>query len=455
MSGGEAMAFHEMGAEFPEFDETPTELVVGPGDAADHQTERWFGVSAFALLALAVGVFTAQAGLLLASALGMAFSGYGRLTSPPPVHLSIERTVSDADPNPGDEVTVSLTVTNDGDRPLADLRLVDGVPDRTAVVDGSPRFATALRPGESTSVEYTVAATRGVHEFEPLTAIVRDVSGATERIASVEQGDAFACEPDLPSPTLDVPLRPQTTQYTGRTPADAGGDGVEFYATREYRMGDPMSRIDWNQTAKTGDMRTVEHRVERSVTVALLIDARPSADVSPGGPAGSTLERNLDAARQVAASLLAEGHAVGLAAFSEHDCWLAPASGDNHRIELRETLATHPAFSPGGQDADVSVFAVAQRLRQRLPSDAQVFLFSPLVDDFVYRTTVRLDAHGHRTTVVSPDPTNADTSGQRLASVERRMRITQLRRRGLPVADWAFDESLAHALARIRGGRSV
>jgi len=61
---GEAMAFHEMGAEFPEVDETPTELVVGPGDAADHQTKRWFGVSAFALLALAVGVFTAQAGLL-------------------------------------------------------------------------------------------------------------------------------------------------------------------------------------------------------------------------------------------------------------------------------------------------------------------------------------------------------------------------------------------------------
>jgi len=455
------MAFHEMGAEFPEVDETPTELVVGPGDAADHQTKRWFGVSAFALLALAVGVFTAQAGLLLASALGMAFSGYGRLTSPPPVHLAIERTISDAAPNPGDEVAVSLTVTNDGDRPLPDLRLVDGVPDRATVTGGSPRLATALRSGESTTIEYTVAATRGVHEFEPLTAIVRDVSGATERIASVEQGDAFACEPDLPSPTLDVPLRPQTSQYTGRTPADAGGDGVEFYATREYRMGDPMSRIDWNQTAKTGDMRTVEHRVERSVTVALLVDARPSADVSPGDGASpgaaaeSTLERNLDAAREVAASLLADGHSVGLAAFSEHDCWLAPASSDTHRIELRETLATHPAFSPGDEDADVSVFSVAQRLRQRLPSDAQVILFSPLVDDFVFRTTVRLDAHGHRTTVVSPDPTTADTSGHRLASVERRMRITRLRRRGLPVADWAFDESLAHAMARIRGGRSV
>jgi hypothetical protein len=61
-----------------------------------------------------------------------------------------------------------------------------------------------------------------------------------------------------------------------------------------------------------------------------------------------------------------------------------------------------------------------------------------------------LDAYGHLVTVVSPDPTTADTPGHRLARVQRRNRISRLRAAGLRVVDWG-EESLAAEITRARG----
>jgi len=62
----------------------------------------------------------------------------------------------------------------------------------------------------------------------------------------------------------DLPLRGLTTKYHGRVPTDVGGAGVEFHATREYRRGDPVKRIDWNRRARTGELATLELREERA-----------------------------------------------------------------------------------------------------------------------------------------------------------------------------------------------
>lgn len=420
------------------------------GEVIDRQTRRWYGVSSFALLALGLGVLTSQPGLLLASALGLAFAGYGHLTEPPAVDLHVDRTVGDESPEPGDDVTVTVTVRNDSDRPLFDLRLVGGVPARLRVVDGTPRLGTALRPDGSVSFSYVVTASRGVHTFDPVTVVLRDASGATERVTTVGERDSLSCEPTLPTPSLSFPLRSQTSQFNGRFPADSGGPGVEFYATREYERGDPLSRIDWKRTARTGDLTTVEYRVERTATVVLVVDARQEAYVAADTGSRSAVERAIEAAGEVASSLLADGHAVGVTAMSPHDCWLPPARGDTHRVEVSETLATHPAFSPVEPSGEANVYQLTQRIRRRLASDVQLVVFSPLADAFLAESVVRLNAHGHLTTVVSPDPTATDSPGHRLSTVERTLRLGDLRRRGVPVVDWDADESFPRALAGSR-----
>jgi len=431
-----------------------TEFEIEPGTVEDRQTRRWYGVTVFALLALGMGVLTRQPGLLLTSAFGIAFAGYGQLTSPPPVDLDVERTISDRTPEADDTVEVTVTVRNTSDRLMPDLRLLDGVPPKMTVAEGSPRHATALRPGGETTFSYSLRTRRGSHEFEPATVMTRDASGATERLGSVASPSAIDCEPTLPTRTVEFPLRSQTTRHTGRFPADAGGPGVEFYATREYQTGDPLSRVDWKRTARTGDLTTVQYRVERSVSVLLVVDARREAYSGPDPYAPTAVEAAIDAARHAYVSLTGEGHNVGITTLSPDDCWLAPGHGDDHRVQARELLATHPALSPSAPEDDTNIYAAVQRLKQRAPTDAQVVLFSPLTDDLVVDSAIRLDAHGHKTTVVTPDPTAHDTAGHQLASARRANRLADLRQRGLPVIDWDGRDAFDRVLARSKGGQA-
>ena len=428
----------------------PSSYVVEPGRVEERQTRRWFGVTVVALLTLGLGVLTRQPGLLLASAFGVAFAGYGQLTTPPEIDLNLERVVSDPDPADGEEVTVTVTVRNDSDRTMVDLRLVDGVPPGLTVTGGTPRHGTALRPGEESTYSYAVTARRGDHAFGPTTVIARDASGATERVTAVETETAIACEPRLPSPLESFPLRAQTSQFTGRFPADAGGPGVEFYATREYQSGDPLSRIDWNRTARTGEFTTVEYRVERTVTVVLLIDAREEAYVASEPYERSAVERSVDAARRAYVSLTEEGHDVGVSALSPTDCWLAPGKGPEHRVRATELFGTHSALSPVTRTEETNIYTTVQTLKGRLPSDAQVVVFSPLCDDLVVDSIIRIDAYGHLSTVVAPDPTNDDTTGHEVGRARRSLRIADLRRRGIPVIDWDDDETFERAVAGLR-----
>lgn len=431
--------------------DTPNEYAdLGPTETVTRRTERWRGVSALALVAGAAGVLTDQPALVVAGTVGIAFAALARAASPPGIELALERSVSNADPDLDETVTVTTTVTNAGESILPDLRVIDGVPPMLDVDSGSPRLGTALRPGESVMLSYDVTATRGKHEFEPALAVARDVSGTAERARRV-RADAtpITCVPSLDA-AGELPLRAQTTGQPGRVPTEIGGSGVTFHTTREYRPGDPLSRIDWNGLAKTGELATVDFREQRTASVVLLIDAREEAYRAPGPDAESAVERAVRAAGALYDVLTDEENRVGIAALSPEPCWLAPGGGTAHRARVQELLATHPALAPTPPDAPFYQSIRARRLRRRLPDDAQLVVCSPLCDDSVVRLLQRFDAAGHRVTVVSPDPTDTGTPGHRLAAVERRLRLSTLRRASIPALDWR-DEPLATALARAGG----
>ena len=411
------------------------------------ETKRWRGVSAVALLAGAFGVLFSNPVVLLSGVVGVAFAAYARTAGAPSVELDATREVSDADPLPGDDVRVRLTVENVGSETLADLRIVDGVPEAIPVTDGPARFGTALRPGKSATLSYTVEAERGEHEFDPVIAVARDFSGAIEVETEVEVETTLNCIPKLGT-TAGVPLRAQTTRYTGRVTTDVGGSGVEFHATREYRRGDPLARVDWNRFARTGDLTTVQFREERAASVVLVVDVREDAYVAPGEGERNAVQRAIDAAGQVLTTLLDSGDRVGIAAFGPVSCWLAPGSGHDHRIRARELLATDPAFASVPSEKPFYAPTRLKWLRKQLPASSQVALFSPLSDDYSVNVARRLDAYGHLVTVVSPDPTATDTPGQRVARTERRQRIGSLREAGVRVVDWHSDDGFGTALAR-------
>lgn len=420
-------------------------------DPTTRGTGHWRGVSAAGLATLAIAVFLRNPGLLLVAAILLGVAGYARLGIAPRPTLAVERELSDDDPRPGDHVTVTVSVENTGNGLLSDLRIVDVVPDDLRVVGGSANHATALRPGEETTFEYDVLAVYGDHEFGSLYTVTYDASGHHERTGTTTDGEAtLTCEP---TPVQEsVPLHPQTSGVVGRVATDVGGSGHEFHSVREYRRGDPLRRVDWNRVARTGELATLQFREEHAATVVILVDTRAAAFQAPSQDALSAVDRSLAGAAQVFESLLADGDRVGLANIGLDWSWVPPSAGSDHRERVRQTLQSDPNFDGTKHDIRFAVDRYVERLRRRLPSDAQLILFSPLLDEKSAETARRLHAHGHSVTAFSPDPTTTDSIGASIARIERTLALETLRESGIPVVDWSHDEPLSVAVERAARG---
>ena len=414
------------------------------------RTRRWRGVVAVALFACAAGLLVQDSLVLLLGAVGVGYAAYPWLSSAPSVELELERSVEPTDPAAGDDVDVTVRVRNVGDETLTDVRLVDGVPPMLTVSSGTPRHAAVLRPGGTTAFTYAVRAEHGRHQFDPATVLARDVAGATEVETTVRADTAVECAASVP----EVPLRRQTRRGSGTVPTDEGGSGTEFHQTREYRTGDPLSRIDWKRRAKTGELTTVEFREERLASVVLCLDARASAYRAAGEDEPNAVACGREGLSQLLTSLADSRNPVGLAAVGREPCWLPPGAGDDHLARARRRVGSHPAFStlPPSPGTDWEADGQLEQLRRRLSPGTQVVLFSPLSDEAVTSFALRLEGSGTAVTVVCPDVTTTATRGGRLATVERTARIRRLRSAGVRVVDWSPSDPLGPELLRAREG---
>lgn len=415
-------------------------------------TGHWRGISGVALIAAGWGGAMYQPEVFLLGVVGIAYTAYARSGSEPSISdLEVTRYVEDETPQPGESVEVTVTVENTGDSFLPDLRLVDRVPGPMEVIEGSPRLATALGSGSMATFTYTVVAERGTHEW-PLVVYGRDFSGSVEREATIDVKTGISCVPSLKT-TGGAPVRSQTSLYSGQVDTSVGGPGLEFFAVREYREGDPMKRIDWKRHARTGELATIDFRQERAAKVMLLFDSRDSAYVSSNPNERHAADRSVDAGMELFAGLFDRGDLVGVAAFDTVPCFLGTGAGDKHQERARQLFSGHPAISslpPELKDVEGKYVDPMTHIRRRLSPDAQIMLFSPLCDDYPAEVARRLDSVGHLVTLISPNPTSIGTIGERLALVEREMRIRELRERDIRVVDWGNDERLGLEIQRAK-----
>lgn len=277
---------------------------------------RWTVGLVAAVTLTGFGLLFASPTLFAAAIVPLVFVLYGTLATPPTItQLEATRSIQPRAPEPGEPVTVALTVQNTGDDTLPDVRVIDGVPAELAVTNGAPRGAKPLPPGESLTVEYTVVAKRGEFTFDPATVRLRSIAGGDSRTTelSVAGESILPCANSVQEPPLDNATLPRA----GTLPTDSGGSGLEFYATRQYRPGDPMNRVDWRHYAKTGQFVTIQYREEQAARTVLVVDARGVGRVTPapGYPTGTALcayagERLYDALDQ--AGVVSSVTAIGL-----------------------------------------------------------------------------------------------------------------------------------------------
>lgn len=468
-----------------------------PGDSTAAQpqttyTPRFTGFIVLFGLFVAAGVVTFHPAALAGGGLLLAFliAGLVQTPTPPGERLRTTHDVQPSTPRPGEPVTVTVTVENKSDETLTDIRLVDSIPEELRVVDGSPRAGAVLKPGQQATVEYEVLARRGEYEFGPVLARTRTMIGSMWTQQAIQQsGDA---EMSCAVRADDLPLEEQATHYIGGLLSKIGGDGVEFYATREYHRGDPPSRINWRELAKHGELSTITYRERQAADVTIISDARPQARASAGAGEPSSAMLGGYATYQLVNALLNDGHYVGVAVpglrispdrrgRSQFPCRrIDHGRGDEQRRQVFRLFDELERLEPptGGQwnrgsntrfrrglgpedrfdDALGTTLGTFERQVTGWASpNTQFVCVTPLLDGAIQGLCRRLRSRGFPVVVISPDVTvpmtgrvgarpeefSEQSPPQRMLAVQRAIRIEALRQEGCTVIDWDPAEALS------------
>jgi uncharacterized protein (DUF58 family) len=250
-----------------------------------------FGAAALSVLAIGLLALPVLAGLVV----GAAAAG-----------LRVDREVEPARVRAGDACRVRVVATGWPGRLglLAPLDLVaeSGAGELGMAVTGRWRRA----PGGWERPARVPEVSRGAHRLPPPAVTLRDPFGLVTAVRrGTAEGTVLAvpAAPDLAAPFwLGAGGRALGTGATG--PARRG---EEIEGVRDYRPGDPLSRVHWPQTARRGRLQAKELSGSGAggESVAILLDARraPGIEGKPHGPfevavsAAAALARHLDARR--------------------------------------------------------------------------------------------------------------------------------------------------------------
>lgn len=434
--------------------------------SAPGRVHRYRGLLAVTVLLVGLGIVSSTPVLVVGAVILLAYPLFGAVSTADPIadRVDIRREVSPEAPLPGQPVAVTLTIENTSDQAIVDLRAVDGVPRELGVHDGAARGGGALRPGGRLDLSYTLVPSRGTYRFREVVLQSQNLLGTVVTTTSQAAAgvDTLVCQVTVE----EVPLARETAAFTGPLATDRGGPGIEFYATREYRRGDPVKRINWRRFARSGELSTVEYREQRAARVAIVIDSRDPAHVSaaPDLPTGATLSAYgatlamdvlFEAGHELAVGALGvedpfRGTAPAWASVSEHRAFRhraatvcnAAASGPETAVSRRGAVV-----ADGGQSrADAEVRWLLARFRP----DTQVLFCSPLVDERSAAIAEAFLAAGHAITVLSP-AVRPDSVAGRVLALERAERLDRLRSTGADAIDWRPEEPLPIAVARTLG----
>ncbi len=145
------------------------------------------------------------------------------------------------------------------------------------------------------------------------------------------------------------------------------GPSLDLAEVREYQPGDEVRRIDWNVTARTGQIHIRQYREEKEVTVWLVVDL--SASMRFGTRRVLKQEEALEFVATAAAIVARHGDKVGVIGFSEAGLQMVPPGAGRRQVlrilhELYGLLAQPPA-ARGWGFLEQALEHAARTLRRR------------------------------------------------------------------------------------------
>jgi uncharacterized protein (DUF58 family) len=163
--------------------------------------------------------------------------------------------------------------------------------------------------------------------------------------------------------------------YAGEYHSVFKGRGMEFDEVRPYHVGDEVRTIDWNVSARTGELHVKRYVEERELTLMLLVDASASNDF------GSSQRFKREVAAEIAAvlSFAASNNndKIGLLLFTDQiEMYVPPRKGRKHILRLIRELLT---FQPQGRGTDLKM--ALDTVNRILKRRSVIFLLSDFLVD--------------------------------------------------------------------------
>ncbi|MCP4641836.1 MAG: DUF58 domain-containing protein [bacterium] len=269
---------------------------------------RWWFVLGGAALAVA----------LLAQSAFMAFAIYAFLLLIAIANLSsrawltgldCERTVTKTTVQQGEETEVEVTVTNRRGWPIPWIFVEDMVPPGFTVAGDRVQLAV-LMPGRSVNLKYRLLCSqRGYHRVGPLMMESGDLFGLQKRFRTGERQEYISVLPAVAYiDTFNVAAR--RPQGPVRISNRVYEDPTRIAGLREYVPGDPMSRIHWKASARTGELFTKQVEASSVLGATLVLDL--FEPLYQGDDAENRMELAITTTASIAYLLQMSGEQLGL-----------------------------------------------------------------------------------------------------------------------------------------------
>lgn len=319
-----------------------------------------------------------------------------QLTTP---RLTAAREARPERPVAGAPFLLSCRVRNGSSLPGLQIDLPDAAGDLAPASDGGTLEFDALPSHGFRAVTLgPMPARRGVHRLPPLRAVARDPLGLVRAERLLGEPMRITVYPDLAELSSCLLFADLGTRRGGRRGNLPTIGGSEFRSIRPHMAGEPLSRVDWKSTAKTGSLMLREMDDPTSGDMAVLLEQAAALDV--GEAPDSSFELAVRAAGSVADFGLRAGRGVRLLSPDGGRGWARLAPDTDGRRRLLEILAE--VRPRAGLPLSASLRGLLADGRP-LAQTRSLTLVVLRLDRELVRVLVALQGNGRRVSVVHVD----------------------------------------------------
>ena len=362
------------------------------------------------IILIIIGVFAAQGLVIGFGSMGLLVAGiswmWNRLSLE---EVFYERQLSHRRVFIGEEVKISLSLTNKKPLPLGKVLVEDEIPLSLSIpgadIVGSPnpdtqtmRHSTSMAWYERVSWEYSLTPSRrGYYRLGPARIESGDLFGFFTSVETVTGSDYLLVYPQIvPLPELGLPaMRPLGESKGGQRIYE---DASRPQGLRDYQMGDPLKIIDWKATARFQELqvRTFEPSISMNVTLAVAVDttAHYWEGYSP-----TYLERIITTAASVASYAAEMQYTLGMFSngtpvLADRPMKIPPSRSPEQLTVILEALATIQPLAMGGMASQLD------ENWRKFPVGSTVVLISAYIPEELTEVVHAMRRNGHKVVVL-------------------------------------------------------